>query len=147
MNDDWQRIETCPENTYVHLFGYKLVSLGLMRRVEGEAKFKALLSPKHYTGTQMWANIDCPTSWMPLSRPEPPAKPEVRVERFKIFPDPPSRRFDLRLCWASDLDWSGPFVHVFSSNREYLEALGKWATGKPLEEVQEALKSTEVHDV
>ena len=146
MSDDWQRIETCPENTYVHLCGDKLVSLGLMRRVAGEAKFKALLSPKHYTGIELWANIDCPTSWMPLSIPEPPPKPEVRVERFKIFPDPPGRRFDLRLCWTSDLDWSGPFVHVLSSNREFLEALGEWALGKELEEVLQALRSTEVND-
>ena len=146
MNDDWQRIETCPEDTYVHLFGEKLVSLGLMRREAGEAKFKAILSPKHYTGTELWANIDCPTSWMPLSIPEPPPKTEVRVERFKIFPDPPSRRWNLRLCWSADSDWLGPFIHVFSSNREYLEALGKWALGKELEEVLEALKSTEVND-
>ena len=146
MNDDWQRIETCPENTYVHLCDDKLVSLGLMRRVEGEAKFKAILSPKHYTGIELWANIDCPTSWIPLSIPEPPANPEVRVKRFKIIADSPRRRFDLRLCWTEGFDFTGPFAHVFSSNREYLEALGKWALGKPLEEVLETLKSTEVND-
>ena len=129
----------------MHLCGDKLVALGLMRRVAGEAKFKALLSPKHYTGTELWANIDCPTSWMPLSIPEPPPKPEVRVERFKIFPDPPRCGFNLRLYWTEGGS-SGPSVHVFSSSLQFLKALGEWATGKELEEFLQALKSTEVND-
>ena len=114
--------------------------------------FWSWLSPARHdpSSKQLLRNMaEVPSHWqeIPIPEPlviEPPAlQVTVRVESWSIHVHPPSD-FNLTLYWTKGP--GAPHVNVFSENRQYLEALGFWAAGKPLSTVLGALKSTEVRD-